>query len=152
MSQKFTIRGGKSVPVDKVFEAWTSGDLKRMRRALNLKSNPVDRHYLLMGIVEQTFKGRSDPVMASECARVAEIHLAEFADIAPALKQEMGGELPRVTTFQNYATLLTERGQFDKAIDVCNIALSYGLHDNTKSGFEGRIERIKKQKSKSQNT
>jgi hypothetical protein len=147
MSQKYTIRGGRSVPVDEVFEAWTSGDLHRMLRALNLKSNPIDRHYLLMGIVEQTFKQRSDSVMAHECERVAEIHLAEFPNIVPALKQEMGGELPRVTTFQNYATLLAERGQFEKAIDVCKLALSYGLHDNTKSGFEGRIERIKKQQS-----
>lgn len=31
----------------------------------------------------------------------------------------MGGELPRVTTFQQYATLLTKRGEYKRAIEVC---------------------------------
>ena len=70
--------------------------------------------------------------------------------LALALKEDMGGTLPRVTTFQHYATVLTEDGEYEKAISICEKALEYGLHDNTKSGFEGRIERIKK-KAKTQN-
>lgn len=143
MTQSFTIRAGKAVPADEAFKAWTTGDLPRMLRALNTKTNPIDRHYLLMGIVEQTYKRRSEPRMATECARVAELHLSEFAVLAPPLKQDTGF-LPRVTTFQNYAMLLTEQSRFDDAIDVCNRGLAFGLHDHTQSGFEGRIKRIEK--------
>jgi len=54
MGQSFTMRGGKSVPTDAVFDAWASGDLKAMLRALKLRTNLIDRHFLLLGIVEQT--------------------------------------------------------------------------------------------------
>jgi len=148
MGQSFAIRGGKSVPTDAVFDAWTSGNLKRMLRALELRTNLIDRHFLLLSIVEQTYRLRSDPKMAADCARVSEIHLAEFQQIAPALKAEFDGVLPQVPTFQNYATLLTEQGDFGRAAWVCELALYYGLDDGTKSGFSGRIERIRKKQAK----
>ena len=97
-----------------------------------------------VGIVNATYKRRSQAEMASKCAEVAELHLSEFSIIAPALRREMGGFLPRVTTFQHYATLLAERGDFDRAVAVCETAIEYGLQDKTKSGFSGRIERIRK--------
>lgn len=145
-----TIRFGKAVPIDEGFQAWTSGDLKRMLNALNIQTNLIDRHFLLMNIVEQTYKKRSDPQMAQTCAQIAELHLREFPQIAPVLREDFDGMLPRVATFQRYATLLAEGGEFDKAIDVCRLALTYGLDDNTQSGFQGRIHRIKKEKAKRQ--
>jgi hypothetical protein len=75
-------------------------------------------------------------------------HLSELPDIIPPLKLDLG-TLPRISTFQEYATVLAEDGKFEKAIDVCKIALSYGLHDGTKSGFDGRISRIEKKANKS---
>ena len=147
MGESYVIRGGQSVRADEVFHAWTSGDLDRMLRALALDTNLVDRHYLLLGITKETYRIRSDPAMARECARVSEIHLAEFQQIRPALAGELGGELPRVPTFQNYATLLAEQGDFDRAVWVCELALYYGLSDGTKSGFSGRIARIRKKQA-----
>ncbi|HMP71380.1 MAG TPA: hypothetical protein PKA76_18670 [Pirellulaceae bacterium] len=99
-----------------------------------------------MTIVSESYKRRSDPNMAEVCAQVAEMHIEEFPQIARPLKQDMGGILPRVSTFQHYATLLTEQSRFDGAIEVCETALRFGLHDGTKAGFEGRIERIKKKR------
>ena len=144
MGESVTIRGGKFVPTDEVMDAWISRDLNRMLRALALDTNPVDRHFLLLGITRETYRLRSDPTMASECARISEMHLAEFQQLAPALKAEFDGCLPRVPTFQNYATLLTEQGDFAHAVWVCELALSYGLSDGTQSGFKGRIARIRK--------
>jgi len=149
-STAFTLRQGKSVPVDDAFCAWTSGDLDQMLKAVSTKTNPIDRHFLLQSIVDATYKLRKEEQYRKLCIEYAEKHLQEFPSIAPALKEEMGGTLPRVATFQNYATLLTEKGEYEKAISICEKALEYGLHDNTKSGFEGRIERIKK-KAKKQN-
>lgn len=139
------LRGGEAVPVDEAFEAWTSGDLGRMLAALGKRTNLVDRHFLLMHIVGETYRLRADRQMAEKCLEVARMHVDEFPQIACALRREFGGTLPQVATFQHYATLLTECGEFEKAIQVCEGALAYDLNDGTTSGFEGRIERIKKQ-------
>ena len=143
-TQEWTIRGGKSVPVDEVFRATNSGDLGRMVRALRLKTHPVDRHFLLMAVVKESYRLRADPKMADLCADAAQTHVAEFRELAPALKREFDGSLPRVSTFQHFATLLTERGEFERAVGVCEKAIAFGLDDGTKGGFQGRIKRIQK--------
>ncbi|MEK5272594.1 hypothetical protein NSR00_17935 [Aeribacillus sp. FSL K6-8394] len=51
---------------------------------------------------------------------------------------------PRIPSFQRLAIIYEKLGKYEDAINVCNIAISYGLHDGTKGGFEGRIERLKK--------
>ncbi|MBG13797.1 MAG: hypothetical protein CL553_11855 [Alcanivorax sp.] len=143
-SKIYVTRQGQSMEADNVFHAWTSGSLRKMIDALESKTNLIDRHFLLMGIVDQTYKNRSDTENAALLQRVAEMHLAEFSTIKPALEKEMDGVLPRVTTFQKYATFLTEKGEYEKAIEVCEQAIAHRLHDGTKSGFEGRVQRIKK--------
>ncbi len=47
------------------------------------------------------------------------------------------------------ATLLTEWGDFDRSVWVCELALYFGLDDGTKAGFPGRIERIRKKQAQS---
>ena len=138
----FIIRQGKSIPIDDVFRAWTSGDLELMIKVSNNQTNPIDRHFLLQSIVEETYKLREDEKYKNLCHKFAEVHLIEFPSLAKALKKEMGGLLPRVTTFQYYATLLTENRQFEKAKEICQKAISFGLKDGTKAGYEGRIKRI----------
>lgn len=149
MSESYMLRLGKFIPTDEVRDAWVSGDLERMLKAVGLETNLVDRHFLLLGIVKETYRRRSEPAMASECARFSEMHLAEFQAIAPALKADMDGILPRVPTFQHYATLLTELGDFERAVWVCELAKYYGLIDGTKAGFDGRIARIRKKQDMS---
>lgn len=63
-----------------------------MVAALELKTNEIDRHFLLLGIVTESYKRRSDPKMAELCARVAEMHISEFPKIAGPLKREMDGQ------------------------------------------------------------
>lgn len=144
VEKRYTTRLGEEVEVDEAFDAWTSGELSKMLKALKKKTNLIDRHFLLMGIVEETYKNRTDMETRDLCKKISEVHIAEFPCIAPALKKETDGELPFVPTFQKYATLLTEDGEFQKAIEVCEAAISFGLRDGTKSGYEGRITKIKK--------
>lgn len=129
---------------DAVFEAWMTGDLERMLEVTSLKTNLVNRHFLLQSIVELTYKLREEETYKDLCLQFAKVHISEFDDIAPALKKDMSGVLPHVLTFQHYATLLTEIGEYEKAISVCKKAIEYGLNDGTKSNYEGRIERIMK--------
>ncbi|MBW0279384.1 hypothetical protein [Shewanella xiamenensis] len=146
--ESYTTRLGKAVRTDAAFNAWTSGDLDKMLKAVKTKTNPIDRHFLLQSIVNITYKQRKTERYRNLCIEYAKLHLQEFPSLVPTLKEDMDGTLPRITTFQNYSTLLTEDGEFEKAISVCKQAIEYGLHDKTKSGYKGRIERIKKQSEK----
>lgn len=144
----YTTRQDKSVRTDAAFDAWTSGDLDQMLKAAKTETNPIDRHFLLQSIVDISYRQRKTEKYKNLCIEYAELHLKEFPAIAPALKKDMDGVLPRISTFQHYSTVLTEDGEFDKAMSICNLAIEYGLHDNTKSGYRGRIERIKKKAAK----
>lgn len=138
-------RDGKSVRADEVFQAWSSGDLNRMVAAANLQTHPLDRHFLLQSIVEQCYKGRADAKLRATAKRFAEIHYTEFPRMAAAVAANMpDGSLPNVPVFKLYATILTEDGEYEKALLVCQAAMELGLTDGTKGGFEARIQKIKK--------
>jgi hypothetical protein len=133
---------GRSTRADEPFELHVSRDLGEMVKALSIKTNPIDRHFLFKSIVEETYKKRKVPEMRKIFREVGEKHLLEFENLVQPLKNRFNGTLPRVPTFQYLATVLSEDGEYEYAIEVCKTALGYGLHDNTKSGFEGRIKRI----------
>ncbi|MDA2935271.1 hypothetical protein MYX82_13160 [Acidobacteria bacterium AH-259-D05] len=142
--KSFTLRMGKVVPTDDVFDAWTSLDLDTMLSALSKSTNPIDRHFLLQSIVQVTYKSRKNPKMHAVFLKIAHQHIQEFSELVTGLRQEFNGVLPRIVTFQYLATVLAEKGESDEAIKVCQTAIQYGLHDGTKTGFEGRIKRIRK--------
>ena len=123
--------------------AWSSGEMKRMLAATSYSTNPVDRHFLLLNIVKQAYKGRKEPEMRRLFRKYAALHLQEFPEIKPHLIKDMG-MLPRVSTYQNFATVLTEDGAYAEAVAVCKAAIELELEDGTQSGFEGRIARIRK--------
>ena len=143
-SQTFVTRFGQHVIADEAYFAWTRGDLDTRIKALSTRTNLIDRHHLLMSIVREAYKNRKQSHMVQLCALVSELHLSEFSGIAPALRKDGGEQLPRVTTFQFYATLLSEQGRVSRAIEVCEMAIKFGLQDSTKSGFIGRIGRIQR--------
>ena len=148
VSEKWIEREGEFVQADEAFNAWTSGDFATMVQALEIPTNPIDRHFLLLSIVEKAYKERGDPSMRSLFLKHAQQHVDEFPGLVTPLKQEFDGQLPRVPTFQYLATVHTEDGRFDEAIEICECALTFDLHDGTESGFEGRIQRIQKKKIK----
>ncbi|MCL1077759.1 hypothetical protein D5R81_06515 [Parashewanella spongiae] len=52
------------------------------------------------------------------------------------------------TGFMQLATLATDNGDFDLAINLCQQALDNDLSDGTVTGFEGRIKRIQQAQKK----
>ena len=136
-------RLGKFIRADEVFHAWYSGDLRRMVAALRIQTNPIDRHFLLMGIVGLTYKNRTDAESRRLCREVARLHISEFPSIRGPLRADLG-VLPRASTFAQLATVLAEDGEFNEAISVCRQALAFGLSDGTKGDYAGRIERLRK--------
>lgn len=147
--KRYTVRGGKSIAVDAVFDAWVSDDLDTMIAVMDIPTHPIDRHHLLNGIVSGAYKRRDEPYYAAICASTAETYLAEMPSLLRAMRKEHPkSPMPHVVVFEKYATLLTEQKRYDRAIEVCRLAIGQNLHDNTKSGYEGRIARIEKLQAK----
>lgn len=132
-----------------IWEALGSGDLDMMIRALDVPGYTPERHFIMSSIVSVTYGMRDESIEMRElCAEMAWKHLSEFPRLSRALKasgkwSNNKSGLPRVTTFQYLSTLLTERGEYEKAAEVCKKAISFDLSDGTKSGYEGRIKRIR---------
>lgn len=141
------IVNGRGSPIyTEVKEASCSNDLPRMLRALEIPADPVERHFLLQNIVQHTYKLRhDDPEMRKLCEQVGRQHLSEFGAIVAGFKSKLGGLPPFVPSFRDLATVLMENGNYDDAVEVCEAALCFGAGDGTASGFEGRIQRIRKQ-------
>ena len=49
-----------------------------------------------------------------------------------------------VPSFQRLAIIYENQDKYAEAIEICKLALNYGLHDNTKADFKGRIEKLAK--------
>lgn len=123
-------------------------ELNNMLKDLSNKTDLFERHLIFQNIVTQTYRRRKDPEMLKICIEIGEKHLLEFKKIAPVIKKRYGGSLQGVTTFKNLAIVLAEREEYDKAIEVCKMAMSYNLEDGTKTGFKGRLKRIEKKKGR----
>jgi len=118
-------------------------DLESIIAKLSNEQEPLARHFLFQEIVENAYKHRADDRQRSLFIHYAEMHVDEFDKIVPDLKEKFG-DSPKAITFQYLATILTEDGYFQKAVDICDLALKYGLHDGTKTGYKGRIKRIQR--------
>jgi hypothetical protein len=86
--------------------------------------------------------------MRQLCIETGLIHLEEFPTLAPGLRKDMGGELPRVPAFAKLATALAEEDRIAEAIRVCETAADLGLDDGTKAGYEGRAQRLAERRAR----
>ena len=123
-------------------------EVELQAKALGETEDPLARHRLFQQVVEQCYRSRDEKTARLALLHYARAHIAEFDDIEAPLKKQNGGKLPQVASFKHYAAVLTESGQYDEAIAVCKKALDYGLKDGTKSGYQGRIDRIEKLQAK----
>lgn len=136
-------RNGVLVECDERYNASYSGDFNRMLKQLYKKGDTVDTHFLYLQLIDQTYGRRKEPEMRALFKKLAIEHVEKFESIREPLLKDTG-MLPHVPTFQYLATVYTEEKEYEKAIDVCEKAIAFGLHDWTKGDYQARIERIKK--------
>jgi len=55
--------------------------------------------------------------------------------------------IPSIPSFRYLCRVYEKIGMIDQAIRICELAIKYGVDDNTKGGFEGRLDRLKKNNS-----
>lgn len=125
--------------------AWDADELLQMLRSFEQELQPFDRHLLLERIVDVTYKHRkASSTIRDLCECVAWVHFDEFPSLLDHIPKYVDGRIYPPKTFPKLATILTEKGAFDLAVMVCEKAIAWELEDGTKSGYEGRIQRIEK--------
>jgi hypothetical protein len=128
----------------RVEEALASGDLSSMDTLLEAICDPVLRNRLLNRLVTSYYRLRSDSKHRADFYRAADLQIEEAPSILEGI-EEIGRPRPNyIDAFKSMVIVLDEDGRQDTAIAVCELALSLGLQDGTKTGFEGRINRLKK--------
>jgi hypothetical protein len=81
-------RFGQRVAADEVCAAASSIDFDRMRAAMKLQTNPVDRYYLLVSLVEGLYRVRKQaPQLAEELVETATCALEELPSLLPELRR-----------------------------------------------------------------
>jgi len=110
--------------------------------------NVVDLHFVYNAWIDFEYRQRDDPEHLQLCIFhcIADIEMypefkKEYSKIHPNYATDDGFNI-RIPAFQRLAIIYEKQGEFQKAIEVCKLALSYGLDDGTKGGFEGRIAKL----------
>ena len=104
----------------------------------------IDAHFFLQAAAECYYKQRDIRDDALDlCIRYCQRDVELFPRYRVPMEKEYG-EIPRITTFQKLAVIYEKQKMYDKALEICQMALSYGLTDSTKGGYAGRIEKIQK--------
>ena len=133
-------------PEDSVsFDIEKADDPEQIRQELKKASNSLERHLLYTKGVDLAYKKRkADKKMARSVKTLASDYVGEFGDMKKTVFKQLGTGNRLVPVFKQFAILLEEEKEYEKAVRVCEKALSFKLDDGTKTGYEGRILRLKK--------
>ncbi|WHY63234.1 hypothetical protein [Cytobacillus firmus] len=114
------------------------------------KDNPIDLHFIYNSLIKLYYKERDQKVDAlDKCINYCLKDIALFpkfekAYIAEHTHRGVAPKIPRIPSFQQLAIIYEKQGKYKQALQICKRASEFGLHDNTKGGFEGRINKLEK--------
>lgn len=110
----------------------------------NIKS-PWERHLAYIRRLDPVYKKRALDQKTHDLAKdLAQAYFEEFSELKEAVFEELGEEPKVVVIFKQLAILFEEDQEYENAIHVCRKAILLGLADGTKTGYEGRLERLNK--------
>ncbi|WP_153916351.1 hypothetical protein [Shewanella sp. TC10] len=109
------------------------------------QADATAQHQSLLNIIGHSYKLRKQAEYCQYGAQLTETYLSVYEQYHRDNKIAADEKGPG---FMQLSTMLNDTKQFDQAISLCQKALAYQLSDGTVTGFEGRIKRIEKAKSK----
>ncbi len=114
-------------------------------QSLEKVSDPWERHMIYVRCLDITYKKRAgDQTMHDLAKHWAIEYIKEFPKLKAVVFEHLGDAPKLVSVFKQLAILFEEDREFEKALDVCKNAIENGLDDGTKTGYEGRVERLNK--------
>ena len=106
--------------------------------------SPVEMHFFYLAAHQCYYKQRDIRADAIDrCKEYCRKDIALFPSYSGDLLKEFD-KLPQCPAFQQLSIIYDKEGNYQAAINVCKLALSYGLDDGTKGGFEGRLQKLEK--------
>lgn len=108
------------------------------------ESNVVDAHFFYQETAECYYKQRDlrpDAIARTEAFCLNDLTI--LPNYLPKLRLS-DGSFPRIVTIQRLVILYEKAGRIQEAVDLCNMAIHYGLTDNTKGGYPAKLEKLKK--------
>ena len=119
---------------------------KILEEAEKQADNPIDLHFCYNKQIELTYKLREEPSYLNRCVFYCIKDIELYPVFSKAWDERFGGDAYslRIPSFERLAIIHEKQGQIEEAIKVCEAAIEYGLKDDTKGGFEGRLEKLKK--------
>lgn len=126
----------------------------------------VEKHFELLLFIEETYRKGDYNRCIDFCKQDIQlfpIFLKEWIQSEKAMYTNFDGtidpdfdkdkvEIPFIPSFLTLAKIFQKQKLYDEAIQVCELAISYGLHDGTKGDFPARIQRLKKKQATPQAT
>ena len=104
----------------------------------------LDAHYFWQEAAECYYKQRdfrTDAIDLTIEFCLKDIQM--FPKYVKPMQKEFGC-IPRITTFQRLAILYEKAMQYKETIEICNLAIKYGLTDSTKGGYPARLQKLEK--------
>lgn len=127
---------------ERVDQALVSGNVDYMILTLDKTRDPILRNALLGHIIAEYYRQRDDDDAKEAFYRYARLHVDEIPGVLEAMEKNGQDRPDRIETLRMIAIAMEQDGRYDEALEMCHMALSFGMQNGTKTGFEGRIERI----------
>lgn len=128
--QEFILKMSKRFANKKEFSFATS----ILEIAADSEKNADTKHLYLNELIEVLYKQRDDEAYLSKCKDRC------LQDMKLIKKQKVDDREP--ISFKRMAIILESEGNTYEALKVSKHALELGLHDGTKTGYEGRIQKL----------
>lgn len=109
--------------------------------------DPLERHKIYTRGIDLAYKKKDDPAMRGKAKSFAQNYIKEFYSLKDTVFNDLG-DSRHVSVFKQLAIIYEDEQEFDKAVSLSNQALILGLEDGTKTGYQGRIDRLKKNPNK----
>jgi hypothetical protein len=127
---------------------WASESFLQQVDAANNANDLQSQHNGLASVINHCYKMRKQSDYCQYGAALQLTYVGLYRSLHQQYVSQKSTDEIKSPAFMQLSTLLNDVGQFDEAIKVCEQALEYQLTDGTVTGFDGRIKRIEKAKTK----
>jgi hypothetical protein len=106
---------------------------------LLVSSDALERHTLFNNLCENAYSGRLYPSCREVLVAAAQAHITEYPFLLELSDENDYDKLINANSFKRYCMHLSEIGDIQGAIEVCQKALDLHIEDGTTSGYAGRM-------------